>query len=192
MNLSSPSETARRSGKEIASPEEIGSPRLRELQLYWSTLRRTRQGMHEPMHPATPQSLPSRRDIDPLEVPTALLPHLSLLDVEGGSGRLRYRLVGTHIVAQYGSDPTGRFLEETKEPFHAPLSLNELGKTVARSGRARRLEGWLSGPAGEFLAFECLALPLAADGRNVDMILCGLHADEDTRLTAAVGRVLSL
>lgn len=58
------------------------------------------------------RAIPDRRDIDPLEMGAALLPHLAMLDLENEGRRARYRLVGTALVERYGRDPTGLYLEE--------------------------------------------------------------------------------
>ena len=53
--------------------------------------------------------LPSRRDIDPVEIPPKILPHLQIIDVVDGGARFRYRLIGTATVDAYGEDFTGRY-----------------------------------------------------------------------------------
>ena len=55
------------------------------------------------------RAMPRRADIDPTEMPR-LLPHLQLVERVGG--RYRYRLAGTAIVAAYGSELTGKFVDE--------------------------------------------------------------------------------
>lgn len=55
---------------------------------------------------------PARRDIDALEIPTALLPFLQITEQAEGDGRIRFRLVGTGIVEAYGADPTGKYMDE--------------------------------------------------------------------------------
>ena len=76
----------------------IASARLRQLHDYWNQRRAGRR-------------MPARADIDPLDIPR-LLPNLLLIDVETGSGRLKVRVAGTHVVEMYGSDYTGRYLDE--------------------------------------------------------------------------------
>jgi hypothetical protein len=72
------------------------NPVLAKLWTYWQAKR----GI---------QSMPRRRDVDPTEI-VSILPHLQL--VERIDGRFRYRLCGTAIVAAYGHDLTGRFVDE--------------------------------------------------------------------------------
>lgn len=52
-------------------------------------------------------AMPARSDIDPVDMPHHVLPHLTILDVSEGAARARYRLVGTAIVRRFGRDPTG-------------------------------------------------------------------------------------
>jgi hypothetical protein len=59
--------------------------------------------------------LPRRRDIDPTEIPR-LLPYLLITELVNGGPRLRYRLVGTAIVAAYGGEFTGKYCDEVYPP----------------------------------------------------------------------------
>ena len=55
--------------------------------------------------------MPRRRDIDPSEI-TRLLPYLQITEFIDRGARIRYRLVGTAIVATYGIDRTGKYFDE--------------------------------------------------------------------------------
>lgn len=77
---------------------ELGEDHLK-LYDYWAGL-------------AAPGQLPFWRDFDPLGVPPALLSRLWVTEVRIDPPRLRYRLVGTQIVASYGIDTTGRDFAE--------------------------------------------------------------------------------
>jgi hypothetical protein len=57
------------------------------------------------------RQMPRRRDIDPRDL-VPLLPYLQLTDLVDGTARIRYRLVGTAIVATYGLEPTGKYMDE--------------------------------------------------------------------------------
>ncbi len=72
----------------------------------------------------------SRSDFDPLEMPR-LLSSIILIDVEGSDAHLRIRLVGTKIVDMYGSDYTGKYMNEIDfgdvrnkvlKEYHLPVS----------------------------------------------------------------------
>ena len=76
----------------------ITSLRVRALYRYWQSK------CHEGL-------LPSRAAIDPTEIPQ-LLPYLVIAEIEASPLRVRYRLVGTQVVEDHGSDFTNRYLED--------------------------------------------------------------------------------
>jgi hypothetical protein len=57
------------------------------------------------------RAMPTRRDIDPIEIRQAL-PHLQIIELVDGGARFRYRLVGTALVTAFGKEYTGKFLDE--------------------------------------------------------------------------------
>ncbi len=59
--------------------------------------------------------LPGRRDIRPESMP-GLLSDIWLMDYEGETARLRYRLVGENIRARYDFPLVGKYLDETLAP----------------------------------------------------------------------------
>jgi hypothetical protein len=58
------------------------------------------------------RALPTRRDIDPVDMPRFVLPNLVLFDVFDQGARFRWRLAGTEVVSRFGRDATGRFGED--------------------------------------------------------------------------------
>lgn len=67
--------------------------------------------------------IPDRSQLDPADI-KPLLPNLLIADVEPQPFRVRYRLVGTKVVAATGLDFTGRYLDQltpvdTDEPWMA-------------------------------------------------------------------------
>jgi len=72
-------------------------PRLEQVYLYW-------RGK------AAGRAMPSRADIDPIEIPK-LLPDVMLVE-RHEDGRYRYRLIGTENTRAHGMNATGRFLDE--------------------------------------------------------------------------------
>lgn len=58
------------------------------------------------------RSMPSKRDIDPTEIPAKIMPNLQIIEVIDGGARFRYRLIGTATVDAYGEDFTGRHPDE--------------------------------------------------------------------------------
>lgn len=141
----------------------IVHPRLQRLYQYWSDKRGER-------------SMPSRADIDPLDMRFAI-GNIILVDViDGQPPQFRIRLHGTHLSEHVHFDLTGKMLDEmpqvefreltrqsftkvatTKEPLHAQ-------RDRILDDRPRR--------------YETIILPLSSDGDRVDMLLCGLFYDD--------------
>ena len=65
-----------------------------------------------------PCGLPDRSDFD-LPAHRLLLPNILIAEVEEAPFRIRFRLVGTKIVANLGVDFTGRYLEELLAPSYS-------------------------------------------------------------------------
>ncbi len=115
--------------------------------------------------------MPSRADINPAEMKT-FLPHIVLFDVGAGQ-RLRIRLAGTRAVEAYGSEITGRYLDE--------LELGELREQIMAAHQqctASRAPYYWTGiytriTDGRKLRVEHLDTPLSADGETVNMLLVG-------------------
>lgn len=117
--------------------------------------------------------LPARADIDPLEIPRDLLSGIVLLEIErqGDRRRFRMRLFGSDLEAMTGSNETGRYYDEVTQQ---PGMYEKIDALLEQLISGRR-PVYLAAPSGAadrgFLWFGRLALPLAADGRSVDMIL---------------------
>ncbi len=132
--------------------------RLRRLYDYWRSV-----------HPPSGR-LPGRQDVDPAALPD-LLPWLWIVDVVRQPLRFRYRLVGTEQVRAMERDFTGRFLDEVHPRF---LGSATYPQYVAAAEDAEI--GYFRGPPAfhiskDYVAIERLILPLARDGRTVDMLL---------------------
>jgi len=144
---------------ELSPPFEqpgVDSARLRSALDYWRAKRREGR-------------LPSRADLDPLEL-KPLLPFLYLIDVLGEPRRFRYRLIGTQVVRWSGDDGTGRFADD-EFCGSGRFELIELYERTARSAMPV-VTPWQSAVlGGSMMRFARLLLPLAADGRSVDMLM---------------------
>ncbi|MGP1394235.1 MAG: PAS domain-containing protein [Inquilinaceae bacterium] len=117
-----------------------------------------------------PDRLPARRDIDPADIPD-LLSRLHLLEVHyfDGVPRFRHRLIGTALVRDLGQDLTNRWLGNGDEPETVQV-LHGYAK-VARTGAPDVWRSPLVDSPKLHMIFDQMALPLAADGRNVDMLI---------------------
>lgn len=132
--------------------------RVLELYHYWRNI-----------HPAG-GGLPGRQHVDPLAIP-GLLPFVWLADVQRAPLRFRYRLLGTEHAHVFGRDYTGCWLDEvhvgfdTAPAYHQYVEAAERGRVVYRRGHT------LVMLPKDYRSIERLLLPLARDGRTVDMLL---------------------
>lgn len=125
------------------------------------------------------QRLPSRRDIDPLDIPK-VLPTITMTDVvrEGRRHRFRRRLVGTAVAEKFGRDTTGRWVDE----LYDDPTLSDLVRSYdwVVEHRQPRLDH-CSLPLAErsYATYDRLTLPLAEDGQTVDVLLQSLVFTDD-------------
>jgi hypothetical protein len=114
------------------------------------------------------RTMPARADICPFELRRHLA-SIILLDVVGAPPRFRNRLVGSAIVANEGRDSTGRWLDETVlEDIREAVLAQHLEAVEGR--RMSCYAVTLLGQDGKNYCYECLLLPLAADGETVNML----------------------
>jgi hypothetical protein len=130
-----------------------------ELFAYWSS-RRRRRG-----------HLPARRHIHPADF-KRYLPAINLIDVlRDGEGRVDYRvrLAGTGLYGVYGQEITGKNLQQAyggaADYWRAELDKVVLGRKPGVGVHSLAWRGLAH------LSVVWLRLPLASNGREVDMIL---------------------
>jgi len=133
-------------------------PRLRQLHDYW-------RSVHPPGG-----GLPGRQHIDPCAM-VPLLRWIWMMDVGRDPLRFRYRLVGTEQVNVMGRDFTGRWLDEVHEQFLTSVSHSQYVTSVERGEI-----GYLKGAppyhvTRDYMQVERLLVPLACNGRDVDILL---------------------
>ena len=129
--------------------------RFAEALSYWDSKRRGRL-------------MPSRRDIDPLEIPS-LLRNVVLVDVRHDPLDFRYRLLGTAVVARVACDYTGRRFMDL--PHQRPGS--QVWDTAVRLVEERRpLFSAIPYVGGDPAVrdYQDLYMPLSDDGETVNMI----------------------
>jgi len=130
-------------------------PYLSALLRYWELKRGLR-------------AMPRRRDIDPLDMPPPLLPHLELVELV--QGRLRFRLIGTAIVDAMGRDATGRFLDQVLAGAQGDF-VERAHRAAASALRPVFALCWLRRSVGGDLPLRRVVAPLSEDGRVVHMTL---------------------
>jgi hypothetical protein len=117
------------------------------------------------------RSMPSRRDIDPVEV-RKLLPNLQLIE-RVVSGRWRFRLIGTALVEAFGRDYTGQFPDELFDAARAK-SIRETHDAVRDARRPMFLRSRYVTTKDVDIVANRLYLPLSDDDIEVNMILGAL------------------
>jgi hypothetical protein len=155
----------------------IADPRLQSLYQHWLDKRQGRP-------------MPRRADIDPLEIPGAVWPHVMILDIvyHDGVPRFRYRRAGAVYWRALGREPTGLFVDEVV-PETAGYRDYVLG--VYREMLSCRrpiytenefaLQNW-----DQPLTVRRVTLPLSSDGTAMDMIITG-HVFEHEELSTDWG-----
>ena len=134
------------------------STELMELYDYWSRIRGSR-------------AMPTRREVDPSQV-RHLLPMLFMVDVADTIPQSRFRLFGTALTIAYGSDLTGRTLDEVflgrerDAVFERYRQVVDTGIPVVSEHKFRSSRGAL-------VHFERLLLPLSDEPPKVELLLGG-------------------
>jgi hypothetical protein len=117
-----------------------------------------------------PDALPGRQHIWLRDI-TGLLRSIWLCDVERMPLRFRYRLIGSTISYEMSRDFTGAWLDEAHEGFMLSPAYADFLQAVETRRGAYYKGAPLFHLQKDYLWMERLLLPLARDGREVDMIL---------------------
>jgi hypothetical protein len=140
-------------------PVPTADARVRQLYEHWLGL-----------HPG-PGILPGRQHFDPVALPVSLLPFLWLADVERAPLRFRYRLFGTEHVRVFGRDYTGHWIDEAHPDCVGSAAYSQFIVAAERGEVGYRCGKTLILLPKDYRSMERLMLPLARDGRAVDMLL---------------------
>jgi hypothetical protein len=92
--------------------------------------------------------------------------------VEMDGERLRFRLVGTSVTEEYRGKLTGMYLDEVDLDHMTAQATSEYEKS-ARDVLPIVSQWNYTKNNGRVLDYERLILPLSADGKTVNMFLCG-------------------
>ncbi|MCR9072772.1 MAG: PAS domain-containing protein [Alphaproteobacteria bacterium] len=144
--------------------------------------------LHAPAHTAafaywqtrkpSPALLPSRQDLDPLDMPRKLLPWVNLIEVHrnGVDLRYRHRLVGTGIVDMRNRDGTGFWFDQLYETERT-AQIRRVLDLVVHDAHPYILDDDLGSTGRPYRTLHSLVLPLATDGVTVDMLMAVSHYD---------------
>lgn len=142
---------------------EIADRRLQQLHEYWEKERGKR-------------ALPSRTDIDPVEL-RFLLGHLILLDVLNEPRQFRVRLQGTELERWIGGNLTGKTLDQLPSRQLEAVAQECLARAVATKAPYHKIGEQMIDDIPR--RFEALVLPLAADGVVINMLLAAVLCRDD-------------
>jgi hypothetical protein len=140
---------------------QLGAPNTalrahEELFAYWAQLR-------------SAGGLPRRCDLDPARI-KRLLPTVSLTQVVGEPREYRLRLAGTGLYGVYGGEITGKRLTDVYSSAAAEYWRTELDRVVEER-RPRAGHHSMAWRGAAHMTLLWLRLPLASNGRDVDVIL---------------------
>ncbi len=120
--------------------------------------------------------LPTRREIDPLDLGGTILPYILLFEVVPAEAptttglRFRFRLAGTAFRQIAGRDVTGLCFDELGPAERTAPVIRQLTMTVEHL-RPAYLVGRVTARSDAHEDIGRLALPLSSDGAGVDKIL---------------------
>lgn len=140
-------------------PPSSADVRVRQLYEYW-------RGLHPPGG-----GLPGRQHVDPVAIPAHLLPFVWLVDIQRQPLRFRYRLLGTEHVRVLGRDYTGQWIDEAHPDFAGSAAYTQFAAAAERAVGGYRRGNTLIILPKDYRSMERLLLPLARDGKTVDMLL---------------------
>jgi len=128
--------------------------------------------------------MPARRDLDPCEMPSVVLPQVIIIDQV--DGRFHYRLVGTAVARDLGCDFTGSLVGyHTSSPAYAAAVLTIYERVFAAAcplfttGEHRTASGTIQSNSR-------LLLPLSNDGVKVNMVIISRVARFNRGATAGM------
>jgi hypothetical protein len=140
-----------------AFSEIAGDPILVAILDYWQS--QSREGLP-----------PRPRDIDPILLPPAVLPYVTLLDVVDGGAAFNIRLVGSANVSAAGRDFTGKRLDTA---MLGDLLAATSERYCAAVTSRRPVVGYAdyAMPDGSTIRNVLMTLPMSSDGVAVDRLL---------------------
>lgn len=135
-------------------PADCGSEVVRQMLEYWQHKRHGRR-------------MPSRADLDPLEMRRAL-GHIIMIEIHQDPLRFRTRLVGNEQASRRGADLSGKWLDDLPQQYRdlvMPRAIAVTDRAEAMYSRVRRLldDRWYD--------YEAVWLPLSHNGARPTMIM---------------------
>lgn len=136
------------------NPENFSSDKQRELYAYWLKIKGNRL-------------MPSRADMDPMDIPH-LLSSIWMADVVAGDEiKLKVRLFGTDLVNAFNLDGTSQILDNVS--FTGDIIKRLTTLVNSRKGYYCKVDFPVE--SEDFRYYSTLSLPMSSDNETVDIIL---------------------
>lgn len=117
------------------------------------------------------KAMPARSDIDPLDMPTELLPNLFLVEVVDGGRRFKFRLVGSESTIAAGRSLTGFHIDEVNPNRAYGEDVANLYRRVLVRRRPVLSVSHFGFPDQEHRMTQRIMCPLSPDGEVVTMVI---------------------
>lgn len=160
--------------RETSLGEIAGDRRLAAVYGYWCKL-------------CGENDLPGANQFDPVELPAAILPYLTLLDVIDGGRSFRVRLVGTGTTVAVGRNATGDHLNTTMTGDVVAGAITRYRRVLEARRPVLDVVRYET-PEGSFTN-RLLTLPLSAETGAIDRLL-GVYSPTSLRLAKQILRDL--
>ena len=133
-------------------PRDFESRLIDQLESYWR-------------RKAGDRSMPMRGEVDPVDL-VPVLPYVVLTELEHDPFRVRYRLVGTHVVAQSRRDATGCYLDQL-DMKQGGVDFDAVYRAVAETSRPAFGMSRIPSLGNAVMGFYFAVYPLSSDGEYV-------------------------
>lgn len=120
------------------------------------------------------RTMPRKQDIDPVDIPARILPHLQVIEVLGQGEAFKYRLVGTEVSKTFGQEYSGKRPEEFLPPDRAQFITAVYRECWERREPLFARNKYIDARGSDLLIASRLYMPLSDDGRSVNYIFAAL------------------
>lgn len=154
-----PNEAAHQEGANLVRLRDLTDPVVLFMLSYWKEKRGDRL-------------MPSPSDMNPVDF-AWIMPHLQMIQVSWEPFDLEYRLLGEEIAGVHGGNYAGRKvldLNAVSDGFGTMMF--ELFRLVAAERRPFAAGGTLSSLGRGYTGFQGVYMPLSADGKRTNRIIC--------------------
>jgi hypothetical protein len=153
--------------QKVIAFHESKHPQTQTLLDYWNSKRASR-------------SAPSWSDIDLLDLPSSLIPHLVVVDVIADPLNFKYRFWGGWHVQYHGYDQTNKFMSDIEPLAYRSQITNQCVQMLNEPTPILFLQR-IPRKSGLWVYSELCRFPLSDDGETVTKILTAEFAIDDIR-----------